>query len=214
MKALAGQPRAARSRRPNTFARMALGLTSVCLLLCGGSTRGQEPTAKVRKTEEPYLRVDPQRVFRLETEATLRERMAREGRLGINPLNLKYEIVFPDYPAAPKEEYVPRRWPALAEIVEPALVCYKRLYFEQLNFERYGWDLGAISPFLSQGAFYFDLISLPYHAATEPFRRYECNAGYYLPGDPVPLLLYPQELSWTGALAEAAVIGLGFVIFP
>jgi hypothetical protein len=45
-------------------------------------------------------------------------------------------------------------------------------------------------------------------------RRYECNAGYYLPGDPMPFLLYPPELSFSGALAEAAIIGLGFAIFP
>jgi len=99
-------------------------------------------------------------------------------------------------------------------MVEPPYVCYRRLYFEQINSERYGWDLGLGYPLLSAGVFFWDVALLPYHAFTEPFRRYECNAGYCLPGDPVPLLLYPPELNLPGALAEAAVISLGFAIFP
>jgi hypothetical protein len=140
--------------------------------------------------------------------------MARDSQVGNNPLGLKYEIRFPDYPALPKPGVVARQWPPLTETVDPAFVCYRRLYFEQLNLERYGWDLGLLSPLVSQGAFYLDLALLPYHAATDPFRRFECNRGYCLPGDPVPLLLYPPEWSWTGFLAEAGVIGLGFVAFP
>jgi hypothetical protein len=140
--------------------------------------------------------------------------MARDARLGDNPLSLKYEIRFPDYPPVPKAERVVRQWAPLVEPVDPPFVCYRRLYFEQLNFERYGWDLGILSPFLSQGAFYFDLVTLPYHLAMDPFRRFECNAGYCLPGDPVPLLLYPPPWSLSGVLAEAAVAGLLVVVFP
>jgi hypothetical protein len=153
-------------------------------------------------------------VYRLESEATLMERMAKDAREGNNPVNLKYEIFFPDYPAVPKEAPVARQWKPMAELLDPAFVCYRRLYFEQINFERYGWDLGVISPILSWGDFYVDLVTLPYHAAMEPFRRYECNTGYYLPGDPAPLLLYLPKPSITGALGEATVIGLALVFFP
>jgi hypothetical protein len=93
-------------------------------------------------------------------------------------------------------------------------LCYGRLLFEDLNSERYGWDLGFIQPFVSGGRFLWDMALLPYHTATAPCRCFECNAGYCLPGDPVPYLLYPLELSLTGAAWEASVIVALFAIFP
>jgi hypothetical protein len=93
-------------------------------------------------------------------------------------------------------------------------VCYGRLLFEQKNLERYGWDLGFITPFVSAGKFYWDVVWIPYHIWTAPCRQYECSAGYCLPGDPVPLLIYPPELSLTGTVMEAGTIVALFAIFP
>jgi hypothetical protein len=215
------------SKRRRSRAGLTAGLCFGCLLGLAVPGQAQQKSPATRPARAPqaspstpvdgdeYLRLDPKRVFRLESEAQLRQRMARESQEGNNPLNLKYDIFFPNYPSIPKETFVSRSWAPLGEIVDPPFVCYRRLYFEQINFERYGWDLGPLCDvLLSQGAFYFDLITLPYHAGTDLCRRYECNTGYYLPGDPAPLLLYPPRLSLTGALAEATAIGLGFVIFP
>ena len=75
-------------------------------------------------------------------------------------------------------------------------------------------DLGFAAPFISAGEFFKDVVLLPYHMGTDPCRHEECSAGYCLPGDPVPLLCYPPELSLTGATAEAGVV-LGLIaIFP
>ena len=196
------------------------GLAVAGYFYFAGPSRGQEGQAKAPQATgpfslpDPYALPDPKRLFRLDTEKTLRERMTRDSELGENPLGLKYKINFPDYPATPTPGLIVRQWPPLVEVVDPHFVCYRRLYFEQLNMERYGRDFGIWSPLISQGAFYRDLLMLPYNAATEPFRRYECNSGYYLPGDAAPLLLYRPEWSWTGAAAQAAFIGLGFVVFP
>jgi hypothetical protein len=157
---------------------------------------------------------DPQRVFRLESEATLRERMIRDAQQATNPLGLQYRFVEPAYAPVPPPGYVARAWEPLAETVEPAYLCYGRLYFEQINSERYGWSLGPLHPLIAGGKFYVDLATLPYHAATDPLRRYECNPGYALPGDRMPLLCYRPELNLPGVLAEGAAIGLMFVIFP
>ena len=47
----------------------------------------------------------------------------------------------------------------------------------------------------------------------EPCQRFECSAGYCLPGDPVPYLLYPLPLSITGTAAETGIVlGLAFAI--
>jgi len=214
MKSECRQTRSDEQQRPLTLAWLAASLGSFFMFYCESNARAQDPLPRPTSATQPYALPDPQRVFRLESEAQLRERMARESRLGINALGLKYDIAFPRYPAVPAPEQIVRGWAPLTETVEAPFVAYRRLYFEQPNFERYGWDLGVLSPFLSQAAFYFDLVTLPYHAGIDPFRRYECNAGYCLPGDPVPLLLYPPQWSWSGALSEAAVVGLGFVFFP
>jgi hypothetical protein len=190
-------------------------LAAVLLLFAGRATPGQEALPPPRKMSDlSPTPPDPQRVFRLESEGMLLERMGQEAQQGINPLKLRYDFVAPTYPPVPPPEYPVRAWEPLAETVEPAYLCYGRLYFEQINSERYGWDLGPLHPLISAGTFYFDLATLPYHAATDPLRRYECNAGYALPGDRMPLLLYRPDLNLPGVAAEAAAIGLLFVIFP
>src|SRR5262249_48189340 len=123
-------------------------------------------------------------------------------------------VVFPTYPPVPPPTQVVRLWEPLTERIVPAYLCYGRLYFEQINSERYGWDLGPLHPLIAAGTFYFDVATLPYHAATDPLRCYECNTGYLLPGTPVPLLCYRPEFSWTGTVAEAAAVGLLIAIFP
>jgi hypothetical protein len=196
---------------------LAAGLTLSWLLLPGAMAWGQvmaPPPTKVTATTPAALTVSPERVFRLESEATLGDRMTREALQGINPLNLTYKAIFPEYPPPPPPIVPVRFWPPTPEIVEPLYLCYGRLYFEQINQERYGWDFGLLQPVISAGIFYSDLATLPYHAATDPCRRYECNTGYALPGQRIPLLLYTPEWSATGALGEAAAVGLLFWMFP
>ena len=152
----------------------------------------------------------PERLFRLESEPTLQERMRQEARQ--RPTLERIE--FPEEPVLTTQAYAPRVFPPAKEFAEPYYVCYRRLYFEDLNSERYGWDIGFAQPFLSAGIFYWDLLTLPYHMGTDPCRKFECNAGYCLPGDPVPYLLYPPELNVTGSAVEAGSIVALFAIFP
>jgi hypothetical protein len=144
----------------------------------------------------------------LESESALMERMRQEARARGERLD------FPKEPILAKEPYLGRNWSPLTRVVEPYYVCYGRLLFEQKNFERYGWDLGPVTPLLSAGKFYWDVLALPYHIGTRPFQQYEVSSGYCLPGDPVPLLLYPPEISVTGLMTEAAVVTALFFIFP
>ena len=113
-----------------------------------------------------------------------------------------------------KEPYPGRHWSPYTKQVEPNYVCYQRLLFQQKNFERYGWDLGPITPILSAGKFYWDVLALPYHAATRPCQQYDTSAGKCLPGDPTPFFLYPVEFSVSGLAAEAAVVTGAFFVFP
>ncbi len=154
------------------------------------------------RTELP----DPERYFRRESETELRERIRKDAR--------GQRIAFPEDQPVSKEVYVARQFPPLTEVVEPNFVLHGRLYFEQPNTERHGWDLGVLQPAVNLGVFYKDLVMLPYHFWARPLQRYETSAGKCLPGDPTPLLLYPPERSATGLLGEAGtILGLIF-IFP
>ena len=84
----------------------------------------------------------------------------------------------------------------------------------QRRIQRYGWDLGVLHPVVSSAIFLKDVVTVPYHLGTNPLRCRECNAGYCLPGDPVPLLLYPPGLSLTGTATEVATILALVAIFP
>lgn len=154
-----------------------------------------------------------QRLFRLESEGQLQRRMMQEAREQSPPDRIRFPqepvVSLQKYNAAARNE----TWPTMSAVVEPRYVCHGKLLFEQRNAERYGWDLGPIHPAVSAGAFVFDWLTMPYHIATAPCRR-ECSAGLCLPGDPVPLLLYPPELSISGLAAQAATVGVLIAIFP
>ncbi|CAN5608660.1 hypothetical protein BH10PLA2_BH10PLA2_30950 [soil metagenome] len=151
-----------------------------------------------------------QRLFRLDSEAELFERMRQEGRERSSP----ERITFPEEPIISKLPHVGRSFPSMALETEPNYVLYRKLFFEERNSERYGWDLGVLNPFVSAGAFYWDLALVPYQFASLPLRRFDSNAGLCLPGDPVPYRLYPPNMSLTGAVVEAGVVVALFAIFP
>lgn len=152
----------------------------------------------------------PDRIFgRRDSERSLQERMRQEWR---QQKRTPYE--FPDEPVLSTQAYAGRVFPPMTETVEPNYLCYGRLYFEDKNSERYGWDLGFIQPVVSAGIFFWDTATLPYRVGTEPCRRYECNSGYCMPGDPVPYLLYPPIWSVTGAAAEIGAVVALAAIFP
>jgi len=169
------------------------------------SDEGVEPGYKIQ-LEPP----GPDRVFKLDSEEAFRERLRQEGR----QRPTRERIEFPEEPVVSREAYTARSFPPMTEVAEPHYLCYQRLLFEDLNSERYGWDLGFIQPVVSAGLFYWDMATLAYHVGTEPCRKYECSAGYCLPGDPVPYLIYPPELSLTGTVFEAGTIVALFAIFP
>src|SRR5262249_1547545 len=99
----------------------------------------------------------PERLFRLESELALQERMRQEAR----QRPMLERIAFPEEPVLSREAYTPRVFPPAKEIAEADYVCYDRLYFEQINLERYGWDLGFISPFVSAGTLFLDVVAPP-----------------------------------------------------
>jgi hypothetical protein len=156
-----------------------------------------------------------QRLFRLDSEAGVMERMRQEARERHTPDVYEFPEELKDVAASKLESVsVDRQWAVTQELVEPHYVWHTRLLFEQINSDRYGWTLGVIQPAICAAHFYADVLTLPYHRGVEPCRFGDTSAGKCLPGDPVPLLLYPPQRSWTGLATEAAVAVPLFVAFP
>jgi hypothetical protein len=157
----------------------------------------------------------PNPVVRLESEENFDRRISQKVRQTPNTITgLPDRAIFPDEPVVSREKFVPRAFPSASLLVEPNYVCYGRLYFQERNAERYGWDLGMVQPVLSAGVFFLDVATLPYHWGANLCKGPACSAGQCLPGDPVPYMLYPPELSITGAVVEAGAVAGLLAVFP
>lgn len=164
------------------------------------------PTEFVINTELP----GPNRLFERYSEADVFERLRQEAR----KIPGSPKVYFPEEKPVSTEAYTGRIWNQAVARVEAGYVCHGRLLFEQPNFERYGWDLGVLTPFANVGVYWYDMLMLPYHYWTEPCKRWDSSAGKCLPGDRVPLLLYREKFSWTGLAAQAGAVTAAFYIFP
>ena len=200
--------------RPRSAEQPALKQTAMQIPGPPGAPMQQLPRLNPDEANDYLIPLEPpglQKVFfRLDSEAALKERMRQEGRERTVP----ERVTFPDEPVVSDQPYTPRAFPSMCMTAEPNYVMYSRLFFEERNSERYGWDLGPIGPVVSAGKFYWDLAFFPYHLATMPFRRFDSNAGQCLPGDPVPLRIYPPQLSVPGTALEAVAEVSNIACFP
>lgn len=164
------------------------------------------------ETSPPTLK----RLFRMESERQLQARMIQEIQSRpVKPGEMpERDVSFPTYRPLTDQPFQERRFGGLIKQIEPNYVMFGRLYAEEPNSERYGWDFGMIQPLWSTAAAFKDFALLPYNFAARPHQRFETSAGKCYPGDPVPYLIYPLEMSATGAGWETFVIVAGFALIP
>jgi hypothetical protein len=168
-----------------------------------------------RRTEY-QIQLEPpglERLSRLDSDETLQERIRQETRAR----DANERVEFPLSPILSRDKYTGRRhhWQQRQLTVEPDFTFYHKLLFEDKNTERYGWELGELQPLLSAGKFFLDFALLPLKAGNMLcVGCTECSTGYCLPGDPVPLLLYPPEVTLTGTVVELGTIAALIAIFP
>lgn len=167
-------------------------------------------TPKDQDLEEEARFEPPTReeLFRLESESSYLQRLKLQRRAA---RRVEHEI--------PEERHITGKFPVRSflptqAIAFPAYVVHHPLYFQQLNAERSGWELGVFQPLISMGQFYGDVALLPYKAAANPPWMCDSNVGYALPGDPEPLRLLTVPFSWRGVAAQAGVAVGGAAIFP
>ncbi len=155
------------------------------------------------------------RLYRIDSEANLKRRLAEEiAKRPSKDTTKEKAVIFPEYKPLTDEQYQQRQMGGLIKQIEPQYLVHGRLYCEELNAERYGWDLGVIHPFVSGAVALKDFALFPYNFATRPYQRFEASSGKCFPGDPVPFLLYPPEISIPGSALEAGVFLAAFAIVP
>ena len=100
-------------------------------------------------------------------------------------------------------------------LLEPNYIVHRRLYFEEMNGERTGWDLGPLQPFLSTAYFAKDVFLLPHNWASGFHKnRYDTSAGKCLPGSTTPYYLYPPGFTVSGLMFQVPLVtGLAFVVY-
>jgi hypothetical protein len=143
-------------------------------------------------------------LYRVENETALLERIRQEKR-GEGEFPTEKPIT---------GSILPRNFTASVATEFPSYVVYQPLYFQQVNVERYGWELGVFQPLVSQAQFYGDVLLFPYKVAVDPPWKCDSNRGYALPGDAEPLRFLTMPFSWKGVAAEAGAAVGASAIFP
>ena len=99
-------------------------------------------------------------------------------------------------------------------LLEPGYVVHRRMFFEEKNSERYGWDLGFAQPFVSTAYFAKDVLLWPSHLTSNLWERYDTSAGKCPPGSPVAYYLYPPNITLRGGLVNAGVVVGTVLLMP
>ncbi|MCA9015841.1 MAG: hypothetical protein KDA77_10960 [Planctomycetaceae bacterium] len=106
-----------------------------------------------------------------------------------------------------------RNWTLSTKEWEAPGVAYNPLYFEEPYLERYGYNYGALQPFISAGRFFGRIPALPYMMGAYPMDECRYPLGYARPGDCPPYQVEKLPFSARGTLFESlTVTGLVFLI--
>jgi hypothetical protein len=176
----------------------------------------KDDTEKEKEKTKPYTTTaslpEKPNIFRLESDAELDARILRETKATKGDL-----LPTPTSPIGAGKVYQPKTvgYAPIRRNLEPNYVVHRKLFFEEANGERTGWDLGVIQPAVSTMHFFKDFLMLPHNlAAAACSNRWDTSAGKCAPNGYTPYYLYPPGFTVTG-LMGMSVFYTGFAfIFP
>lgn len=94
-------------------------------------------------------------------------------------------------------------------------ICHHPLYFEELQLERYGHEVGPVlQPVLSSAVFFGNVLMLPYHVGVNPPWECQYALGHERPGNCMPWTMETIPYSEPGAFLQAAAITSAVFILP
>jgi len=94
-------------------------------------------------------------------------------------------------------------------------LCHNPLYFEEVQLERYGHELGPVlQPIVSTVHFFGNIAVLPYKMGIHPPQECQYSLGYYRPGSCAPYMVPPIPISLRGAATQAVAVTGAAAIIP
>ena len=134
-------------------------------------------------------------------------------------LDVPYKVIIPadNVPQScplPDEPFARKAPTPITFTWKASSLCYKPLYFEDVQLERYGhYRNPYLQPFVSRARFLLTVPCLPYLMGVDPPNQCVYDLGYYRPGNCAPSMLEPIPISLRGGLLQAgAVVGLAAAI--
>ena len=134
-------------------------------------------------------------------------------------LDVPYKVIIPadNVPQScplPDEPFARKAPTPITFTWKASSLCYKPLYFEDVQLERYGHYCNPyLQPFVSRARFLLTVPCLPYLMGVDPPNQCVYDLGYYRPGNCAPSMLEPIPISLRGGLLQAgAVVGLAAAI--
>ena len=113
------------------------------------------------------------------------------------------------------ESYAGRQFIPSAVEWKASGLCHKPLYFEDVQLERYGHEVGPVlQPLLSSAHFFGNALILPYKMGIHPPNECQYALGYYRPGNCAPYMIQPFPFSLRGAAAQAGFVTGAAALIP
>jgi hypothetical protein len=112
--------------------------------------------------------------------------------------------------------FLGRNWAPTTFTWKASGTCFKPLYFQDVQLERYGhsWN-PLVQPFMSAAHFFVSVPLLPYKMGLNPPNECVYTLGYYRPGSCAPYMIEPIPLSLRAATFEAlGATAFGFWFWP
>ncbi len=175
------------------------------------------PSYKVAQTQYAEAQTDPaatQGFFSQNSDEPFVDKCPNPKEMG-SILDVPYKLVpspgeFPESCPLPDEDYQRKPPTPITFTWKASNLCYKPLYFEDVQLERYGHYCNPLlQPFLSRARFWLTVPCLPYLMGVNPPNECVYDLGYYRPGNCAPSMIEPVPISLRGGLLEAgAIVGL------
>jgi hypothetical protein len=105
-------------------------------------------------------------------------------------------------------------WPAVVCSYTPWTICYRPLYFEQIELERYGDSWGIVQPGVSAVYLFGSAIAMPYKMVVRPPRSCVCSNGFSRCEDCRPPGYRQFEWNWKAAAIEAGIVAGVMIALP
>ena len=205
-------------RQVSASTRLAKPVTAVPLPSKSGSKAKNSNVAQIQYAEAATAEATSQGIGVVDMDGPFQD-VCPDPREISSILDVPYKVIIPadNVPQScplPDEPFARKAPTPITFTWKASSLCYKPLYFEDVQLERYGhYRNPYLQPFVSRARFLLTVPCLPYLMGVDPPNQCVYDLGYYRPGNCAPSMLEPIPISLRGGLLQAgAVVGLAAAI--